>query len=68
MGYWTIEISLQIGLLQRKIDKNMENYRRKRYEKAVGNVCKKDGKTKFLVSPGHVEVILLLAYVNMDNY
>lgn len=59
-------MSLQIGLRQRKL----EHYRGKRYEKAVGKVCnklKRDRKTEFLLSPDHVEVIPLLASVNVAN-
>ena len=51
----------------------MESCGGKRYEKPVGKVCdilERDGKRKFLLSGGHMEVILLLllASVNTDNY
>lgn len=40
-------------------------------KKSVGKVCsilERNGKRKFLLSCGHVEAILLLASVNMDNH
>lgn len=63
-------MSLQAGL-SRKLDDNIESCRGQRYEKAVGKVCdilERDGTGKFPLSRGHVEVILLLASVNMDNH
>lgn len=40
----------------------------KRAVRKVCSILEGDGKRKFLLSYGHVEVILLLASVNKDNH